>query len=59
MQTLITIYCKNINTKNPTFPIFFYNRYSYFIRLREYYNDILKEINQLTLRNDQSKKWHN
>lgn len=56
MQTLITIYCKNINTKNPTFPIFFYKRYSYFIRLREYYNDILKGDKSIDLlyRNDQS-----
>ena len=55
MQTLIMIYCKNINTKNPSFPLLFYNRYAYFIRLREYYNDILKGDKSIELlyRNDQ------
>ena len=57
---IITYYCKSINVKNPTFPFTYYNRYSYLIKLDDYYREVLKGDKSLELiyRNDQAIRNH-
>lgn len=57
---IMTFYCKCINVKNPTFPFTYYNRYSYLIKLDDYYREVLKGDKSLELiyRNDQAIRNH-
>lgn len=56
----LNIYCKNINTFNPTFPHLFFTRYLYYTKLKEYYKEILKAERNIDLlfRNDQGIRNH-
>ena len=57
---IITFYCRSINVKNPNFPFLFYNRYSYLIKLDDFYRELLKGDKSLELiyRNDQGIRNH-
>ena len=59
-QFIITFYSKSINIKNPSFPFLFYNRYSYLIKLDDFYRELLKGDKSLELiyRNDQGIRNH-
>ena len=59
-QFILSFYCKSINVKNPKFPFTFYTRYSYLIKLDDYYREVLKGDKSLELiyRNDQAIRNH-